>query len=495
MKLLEINRDEARLILTEGITHIDDQKIPIEKFIDILKRLEEFEITEKVDGANLWMGLDVEGNFYTSRGKKEGGEFYNQNDWGNAFKDTGFKSAHAALERKVPEMKKAGLSAGDVVEVEVLFGDKPNTIPYWPNQIIFLRRIQGDPDIEGIANALEGKRSEVQVNNVPFTNDGEIIEREDQNHSWSFSKVQKYEPDIAELKSALDAKIKNIENFLVQPNIADLKVTNKTGEERVPTNIEVLGMRATKPEIKEAKEIIKDVIDGSRDSETGKRSGKSGLRWEIKEILIDKLVRTAQSTLGPTIEQGGWIEGVVLKRPSEKGDELFKVVDKDIFTAVNKFNYQVRSFLTDKHKGTESPREAAGILGNMLRDMAKVINHPQLGTIQAKRYLEKLGRTPNEKISAIVGDVDLESTKISWIRLLERTEKLLQTLLEQYKDQVADKEYVDPVGRAHKYDDEIDKRTLQVFAELKNDLTTYIQSVSGAKKPEELVMVLIGDKV
>ena len=237
MKLLEINKDEARLILKEGITHIDDQKVPVDKFINVLKRLEEFEVTEKVDGANLWMGLDMEDNFYTSRGKKEGGQFYSQDDWGSDFKDTGFKSAHAALEHKAKDMKDSGLNPGDIIEVEVLFGDKPNAIPYWPNQIIFLRRIEGDPDIEGIADALEGKRSEVQVNNVPFTNDGESIEREDQNHSWSFSKVQKYEPDMAELKSALDTKINALENFLMKPNISNLTVTNKkTKEESVPTN-------------------------------------------------------------------------------------------------------------------------------------------------------------------------------------------------------------------------------------------------------------------
>ena len=254
-------------------------------------------------------------------------------------------------------------------------------------------------------------------------------------------------------------------------------------------------MRATKPEIKEAKAKILNVVDGTTDPDTGKRIGKSGLRWEIKELLLDKLVRTAQSTLGPSIEEGGWIEGVVLRKSGIEGDELFKIVDKDIFTTVNKFNHQVRGFLTDKHKGTDSPREAAGVLGNMLRDMAIVINHPQLGTIQAKRYLSKLGDTAQEKVAAIAKDVDLESTKISWTSTLEKTEKLLKVLLEQYKVQVADKEYVDPVGRAHKYDDEIDKRTLQVFAELKKDLATYIQNVSGAKKPEELVMVLIGDKV
>ncbi len=352
MRLFEVSPKDAKLILSEGITHINDQKISIAKFLEVLKNIKDFEITEKVDGANLWFGLDMEGNFYTSRGKKEGGTFYNQDDWGSDFKDTGFKSAHAALKNKENEIKVAGMNPGDIIEVEVLFGDKPNAIPYWPNQIIFLSVMKGDPDITQIADELEGQTSSIEVSNVPYTDDGITIERKDESHDWTFAKVQKYEVDTDKLEAELAEQMKIFEKFLAQPNIAKLELRNKQQEVSTPTNIEVLALRATKPEIKEAKELVKDVIDGDRDPTTGKRTKTSGMRFDIKEVLLNNLVRLAQSTLGPSIEEGGWIEGVVLRRQGtgkDGGDELFKVVDHDIFTAVNSFNHQVRGFLTKKH--------------------------------------------------------------------------------------------------------------------------------------------------
>jgi len=184
MRLFEVSSKEAKLLLTEGISHINDQKIPLDRFIEILKNIKDFEITEKVDGANLWFGLDMEGKLYTSRGKKEGGEFYNQSDWGSDFKDTGFKSAHSALKNSENEIIAAGMNPGDMIEVEILFGDKPNAIPYWPNQIIFLRAIKGDPDVAQIADALEGRSVVTEVENVPHTDDGRTIERRNESHKW-----------------------------------------------------------------------------------------------------------------------------------------------------------------------------------------------------------------------------------------------------------------------------------------------------------------------
>jgi len=99
MKLFEVNLNEAKLILKEGITHIDDQKLPIEKFLHVLKNLKNFEITEKVDGANLKFGLNMAGRFFTSRMGKEGKEYFSEEEWGKEFKDTAFRSAHLALDR------------------------------------------------------------------------------------------------------------------------------------------------------------------------------------------------------------------------------------------------------------------------------------------------------------------------------------------------------------------------------------------------------------
>lgn len=497
MRLFEVSPIEAKLLLTEGISHINDQKIPLDRFIEILKNIKEFEITEKVDGANLWFGLDMAGKLYTSRSKKEGGEFYNQNDWGSDFKDTGFKSAHSVLQNSENKIKAAGMNPGDMIEVEILFGNKPNAIPYWPNQIIFLRAVTGDPDIEQIADALEGISVIASVENVPYTDDGRTIKRRDESHNWTFSKVQKYEADIDKLEQELSNHITKLETFLYKSNIANLTIQNKDGTVGKPTNIEVLALRATKPKIKNAKEMVKDVIDGDRDPITGIRSTKGGgIRLEIKEILLNNLVRSAQSSLGPSIEDGGWIEGVVLRRTTQNGiDELLKVVDHDIFTSVNTFNHQVRNFLTAKHKGSDAPEEAAGILGNLLRKMANAINHPQLGTIQAKRYLKKHGNTPQEIISVISQGIDINTVKPEWTSAIDKTSKIVDDLLDQYNSQVKDKEFVDAAGRTHKYDETIHNRTLQVFAELARDFAAWKKAIAEADTAEQLVMVLIGDKL
>ena len=498
MKLFEVNQNEAKLILKEGITHIDDQKLPVEKFLHVLKNLKDFEITEKVDGANLKFGLNMAGRFFTSRMGKEGKEYFSEEEWGKEFKDTAFRSAHLALEQKTDEMMKAGLQIGDIIEVEILFGTKPNAIPYWPNQIILLRAINGDPDIDNISNVLEGEKIEIQIKDVPYTMDGEIIERADESHTWTFSQVQNFSVDVDILNKHLSKDIEILEDFLYAPNVANFRAKSEDGVEKIPTNLEVLAMRGV-GEVKEAKELVKDVIDGKRDPETGKRSSKGGgLRYRIKEILLDKLVRTAESSLGPSLEEGGWIEGVVLRSKGtgkDGEDEIYKVVDKDIFTTVNEFNHQVRKFLTGKHKGVNTARETAGILGNLLRDMAEVIGYPELGTNQAKNLLKKFGTSRQEIVRTITSEMDLEKTRFEWIKLIDKVKKLLKVVLEQYKDQYQDKEYADKIGRSHKYDKDIHNRTLQTFAGLFMDFSNWKTEINEANSSEGLVMILIGDKI
>ena len=438
------------------------------------------------------------GRFFTSRMGKEGKEYFSEEEWGKEFKDTAFRSAHLALEQKIDEMAKAGLQIGDIIEVEILFGTKPNAIPYWPNQIIFLRAINGDPDIDNISNVLEGEKSKIQIKDVPYTMDGEIIERADESHTWTFSQVQNFSVDVGVLDKHLSKDIKILEDFLYAPNIANFIAKNSEGVEKVPTNLEVLAMRGV-GEVKEAKEIVKDVIDGKRDPKTGKRSSKGGgLRYRIKEILLDKLVRTAESSLGPSLEEGGWIEGVVLRSKGtgkDGEDEIYKVVDKDIFTTVNEFNHQVRNFLTAKHKGVNTARETAGILGNLLRDMAEIIGYPELGTNQSKNMLKRLGTSRQDIIRTITSNMDLEKTRVGWIKLIDKAEKLLKVVLEQYKDQYQDKEYADKIGRSHKYDKDIHNRTLQTFAGLFMDFSNWKTEINEANSTEELVMILIGDKI
>ena len=103
--------------VSKGITHIED--LSVGKFVSVVKNISEYEITEKVDGAQLLFGIDNIG-FYTSRETKGGRRIYNQSEYGLKFSETYMRSAHVLLESVLPLMKSAGLWPGCQVEAEVL---------------------------------------------------------------------------------------------------------------------------------------------------------------------------------------------------------------------------------------------------------------------------------------------------------------------------------------------------------------------------------------
>lgn len=471
MKLIEVSRHDAKPILVEGISHIDDLKI--DKFLNSIKNLHTYSITEKVDGSNLWVGIDIGGRLYTTRAHKGGDIYRTVESWGDRFADVPFKSAHAALVNVVDLLKENGFGEGDVIEAEILYGTKPNAIPYNENQIIFLRAIEGDPDIKNLANALEGKQSTITTKNIPLTEDGRSIRFENKEQTWTFSQVHEYDIDFDKLNEAIKQPLYNLEKFLYAPNIAKFELSEHVPltpryKTRRLSNHEMLRLRMS-PKNKETKMAIVEIY------ETYKK--------EIKDILLDILVRKQHSMLGP---DDGWIEGVVLRRETNEGVEQIKLVDKEIFTAVNKFNHQVRNHILEKHRAARTPRENAGIRGNLLRDMATAIGHTELGTYQAKRYMETNSEALQESSENIA------NMKKECLHLIERCYLILEKALGAYSSQYITKEFVDSIGRIHKYDSIIHERTLQVFAETFKELNSWKEQINEAKTNKDLMEIIYG---
>ena len=459
MKLTEIDRNDSKPILVESITHLDDLKV--DKFLQTIKNLKNYSVTEKVDGCNLHVGLDMGGRLYTTRAHKGGDIHRTLESWGDRFVDAPFKSAHMALTNVSDLLKENGLNEGDVVEIEVLFGNKPNAIPYNPNQIIFLRSIEGEPNIEQLSNVLEGQTTTINVKNIPITQDGRSIQLTEQQQTWTFSKVHEYQVDFEQLEENIQQTVYNMEKFLYSPS-------NFVVNQRNIANNELLRLRTS----------IKNKHD-----KTNTQNVFETFKQEIKDILLDCLVRHQTSKLGPS---DGWIEGVVLRRNTNEGVEQIKLVDKDIFTAVNSFNHQVRTFVLEKHRSTKTPRENAGIRGNLLRDMATIIGHPELGTHQAKRYMESFDENLHES------DQNIEQFKIDCLKLLEKNQIILERTLNTYNQQYDNKQFVDSVGRIHKYDNAIHNRTLQVFAEMFGQIDNWKNVVSQAKTNKDLMEIVYG---
>ena len=181
----------ASTVLLEGITHIED--LPLQQFIRTVESLKDKIISEKLDGANLWMGVDDQGFFTSREGKSpKKARFYSVRDYAMVASYNAFRAAHLALEKMQGTITKI-LKSGDMVEVEVLFGRQPNTVTYGvadKNFIVILRGVSGTPDerVQALSNALNGKSVTVE-STIVSSPDGSALELNDEKLVWEFTKV------------------------------------------------------------------------------------------------------------------------------------------------------------------------------------------------------------------------------------------------------------------------------------------------------------------
>lgn len=482
-----------REILNEGIKHLED--LPVKEFINNLRNINKFEITEKIDGANLWFGLDEEGRFYTSREAKSGKKYYSENDWGKKFWETGFKSAHKVLEIISEKLKEKGLILpGDIIETEILFGKLPNTVPYKGdvNQIVLLRPVKSNEDMQTFAKRfseivdfLKGKNLTVSVDSIPYTEDGKTIKYKSENHTWKIDTTPKVDPSLInreELTRNLEENLLKIEKYLNEPSeISKFK------------NYEILGINLNKmpAEInKEDWEELKDLIKLKRVEIHNKLREYKII---IKDFLLKNFLRNLSSKFGPSIEEGGWIEGVVFRDPVT--NEQFKLVDKDLFTEINKFNWKIRNLLRRTNE-TEKIHDLSGrIRKKMAEDMGM---HDFYKNAQITNFIKKnlsLNIDPAEKLSK---NIDFYDTKRKWISTLKYYKKVLEKFLEYYeknKDKLILTLKTDNEEKKIKYHDEVDRKTKESFAEMFKIIEEYINDIEKSRNSYDLAEIFLRERI
>ena len=318
----------SSIILAESIVHIEDQSI--DDFIKSVETLKDKTITEKLDGAYLWFGVDDRGLYTSREGKSpKKGRFYNVTDYPMVSNYNGFRAAHLALEKVEDTITKI-LQEGDVVEIEVLFGRQPNTVTYGSedkNFIVILRGVEGTPEerVKAVAKALDGKAVNVE-STIVTSPDGDALQLNDENMVWKFTNVKPIDTskmDTSEVRDLLG----ELKKFAAAKNAAIAGKTNKEVAE--------LSMTSVPKEQREAAKIEKARVNNEL---------MTRFKQPIKELLLNKFVRKIKpflqsSELHPSEDIG--VEGVVVRDPDT--DEQIKIVDKDVFTAINSFNSSVRS--------------------------------------------------------------------------------------------------------------------------------------------------------
>jgi len=454
--------------LSKGISHIED--LPIVEFLHTLSSLDEYDITEKLDGAQILFGIDENG-FYTSRETKGGFRIYNEQDYGIKFQSTYMRSVHKLLEQVLPTLRKAGLNEGDQVEAEVLYGELPNVVPYSKdtNYLIFLRTTEGTVNIDRLKQKLDGYTLPISLL-APYTPDGRFIELREETNNWEFSRAPKIPFNFMDLAPKdilnLDSpgwdffnKRRDLHSYLTEySGIQGMynRAILKTPLNKCPDWCEPQDWKFIKSLVKEKREEINKVIQERHIP-------------GIKSILLDHLVRNKKSAFGPLLEEGGWIEGVVLKH--KVSGKMLKLVDKEVFGTIRENAWKERNLLTEAAKGVEGEHS---FLGELHVSLARSLGHPELGTIQAKSYLRKIEILTEESI-------DFKEVRSYWLNILEQSENQLLLKLDKYEK-----------GQEEETPRAIKERTLQTFASTFERIFSLQEHALQAKTSNDLVIALVG---
>lgn len=460
--------------ITKGIPHIED--LPVIEFLKVLENLNEYELTEKLDGSQILFGIDEYG-FYTSRETKGGRRIYNEADYGSGFSSTYMRSAHTLLEHFLPDLKSAGFRPGDQVEAEVLYGAVPNVVPYSAdrNYLIFLRTTEGAVNIDQLREKLQGQSLNVTLVS-PFTADGKTISLHEEINTWEFSRAP-----------IISVNLKNLQNEITENKAAILRFLKKSSSIKNLTNLTILetalnkrppwcnpqDWKAVKEEVKDQRTYIQQVLNEK-------------LIPPVKEVLLNHIIRPLHSSFGPTLDDGGWVEGIVFRHKAT--GKMIKLVDKGKFGIIREEVWKVRNTLIEHAKSINGTHS---FLGNMYVNMASALGYPELGTIQAKTYLRKIGVTNEERIERIADGINIDTVKPYWISLLEQKETDLKIQLDNYENDTKNV----PSRYGQQLFESTKRRTRETFAEIFQSLIRLKNETIHAQVSEDLIYILVGKQL
>jgi hypothetical protein len=467
-------------ILSESITHIED--LPVDRFIDVLRDMPSLSAQEKLDGANLWLGVDDEGKLYTSReGKRAGADRkYDAGEWALVSANNQFRAAHTALRQYAEEIKQV-LQPGDTVEVEVLFGKQPNSVTYGAggkSYIAFLRGVNGTSDevAEKLGAALASKETKAQTTIVDTT-DGEQIEEVNEIFTFQFVTPQKVDAAKLSSEAGLEDRLKKFEAFLHEPS----SVNGFTNYQLLSVNLQQVP-KEERSAVKQARADLQSKV-------------QIEFKLPIKQALLDKI--TVKSNLSDD-DDGIGIEGIVLR--NSVGDQI-KIVDKDVFSTINKFNQHVRHTVKGALISVDPDTDTGnrgGLLGELRIQIAEVFGNRELAKASNIRSVLKTvqGETPEQTIKnfadSMAAVTDVETTRKKILALISQCAKDLKASLEEFKTKREDYHLRLKSGKEIKLSDDVVKRTLLTYAESRKSLTELFDKIKSTKSIAQILAVLYG---
>lgn len=448
-----------------SIPHIEE--LDPEEFLHVLENLDIMHITEKLDGANLLVGLDDRGYLYTSRAEKgDDRKRLIMHDWSLNAYDNPFRAAHSAIYTSMSAFYRE-LQPGDQLEVEVLFGRQPNAIVYGDCYIVFLRMIRGDPARARQLFRFLRNQGSVHVSCPVITSDiGQGCDPmktkfQIQDNDWNFTFV----PEISETE--------------IPDLVAEIKHHRRLQEEHPVTRFK------TKREM---------------------RQFYQPFQLSTKEVLLTHLVRCHTPTFR-TIQindaEDFGIEGIVLYDPTN--GKQYKIVDKSVFTIINQFYHSARNQLkrttqfnlsANKHLFTKFDTDIGYSEGPCLYDVmldriAKTIELPKLAKyMQLTRNIKKY-KTMEAFLSAWKSqNVHTLGSEIR--EIVQNAVVDVCLAYQRFTNRRAKFELVLTNGRTIRYTPAIIERTNLAFVTLHQELLQMMHSASKARTMGELACAIYG---
>jgi hypothetical protein len=453
--------------------HIEDLKP--EQFISLVKKISSMQIQEKLDGAQLWFGVDQEGQFFTSReGKRNGAKkMYSPDDWAPVSDFNQFRAAHAALE-KVKDIVLETLSPGDTGEAEVLYGEQPNSVSYSVEPVSYvalLRPVEGSAEnFDRLKTKLTGRQVSVSIQAIE-SSDGEEVQVVDKDLDVKF--IEPAELDASKIK-VNDTLLSKFQKFLNSQN------------EQGMTNGETLTISLNKIP-KESRNAFKEF----REALIGQ------ILEEYKLPIKDELLKALNAKKPNSISKGP-IEGYVLR--DENGEQI-KVVDKGVFLEMNKFNQYYRNMVQGGLTTTDENADLidrGGIIGEMRIKLAELFGNRELAKpANAKKALEQFkGDTPARTIQQFADASrtanDIIATKKHALAIVERARLDIENLLAEFKSKSSTLKKKLSDGTEVSLSKDVIARTLTIFAEAKKSVQRLRDQISKTATTAQLAAVIFG---
>jgi gas vesicle protein len=222
----------------------------------------------------------------------------------------------------------------------------------------------------------------------------------------------------------------------------------------------------------------------------------------IKELLLNTIVRKVKPLLQDkdSKEQIG-VEGVVLRDPIT-GSQT-KIVDKDVFTATNTFNSEVRGNVSGLVRTTDAdePLEMqGGIFGVAKIKIATLLGVPELAlSANTRRYIEKLkgssARATAENLAKSLNMDGVDKLKSEIAKICSSASKQVDDALKEFKTGANKKTLRLKSGKTVSIGPEVMKRALTAFAETRRDISELGSKVQKSKSPADLIIALYGNTI